>query len=324
MPATDLARLWRGDLVECVHQGHAVVHDGQGVVLAWGDPDAVAYPRSSAKMIQALPLVESGAADALPSDRLALACASHSGAAMHTDRVAAWLADLGLGEADLRCGTHWPSDRPAADALTRAGDRPRQVHNNCSGKHAGFLMMSRHLKAGPEYVEIDHPVQAAAKAAFEELTGADSPGWGVDGCSAPNFAATLAGVARAMASFATAGTRSDARSRAQARLVEAMMAHPELVSGEGRACAALMRAAGGRAAVKGGAEGYYVAILPGLGLGVALKVMDGAGRASEATMAAILARLGVLDGTHPVVRDLAHGTIRNWRGIATGRLESLV
>jgi L-asparaginase II len=320
--AADLVELWRGEILECVHRGHAVVCGPDGeVVEAWGDPRALIYPRSSAKMIQALPLVESGAADAygLGTERLALACASHRGAAIHTERVSAWLAELGLSEGDLRCGSHMPGDRPAAEALIRAGEKPGQVHNNCSGKHSGFLTLNRHLGGGSEYVEVDHPVQAAAREALEGTTGEASPGWGVDGCSAPNFATTVAGLARAMSRFATAGRRSDARSRAQGRLVEAMTAHPDLVAGEGQPCTRLMRAANGRVAVKGGAEGVYVAILPERGLGVALKVVDGAARASEALVAALLARLGALEAGDPVLA-LAGGEQRNWRGLVTGRI----
>ncbi len=323
MAAVELVEVWRGGLLESVHRGHAVVCDAAGqVVQAWGDPEAVIFPRSSSKMIQALPLLESGAAHAagLAEDRLALACASHQGAPMHTGRVAAWLSDLGLGEADLRCGAHMPSDRPTAEGLVRAGEKPCQIHNNCSGKHAGFLTLSRHLKAGPEYVEIDHPVQQAARAAFEETSGETIGGWGVDGCSAPNFAGTLAGLARAMASFAAAGGRSGARAEAQRRLTAAMMAYPELVAGEGRACTDLMRACRGRAAIKTGAEGVFVAILPDRSLGVALKIADGATRASEAAIAAILSRLGVLDAAHPLAQRLTSGAQRNWRGIETGRI----
>ncbi|TNC74121.1 asparaginase [Rubellimicrobium roseum] len=327
MAAVDLVEIWRGDLLESVHKGHAVVCDGTGqVVEAWGDPDAIVYPRSSSKMLQALPLVESGAADArgLTPEHLALACASHQGAPMHTDRVAAWLSDLGLSEADLRCGAHMPSDRPTAEALVRAGERPCQIHNNCSGKHAGFLTLARHLGAGPEYVEIDHPVQQACHAAFEETAGEAAAGWGVDGCSAPNFAGTLAGLGRAMAAFASAGARGGARAGAMQRLTQAMIAHPELVAGERRACTDLMRACEGRAAIKTGAEGVFVAILPERSLGVALKIADGATRASEATIAALLVRLGVLDAGHPVAERLTAGAQRSWRGIETGRTHTLL
>ena len=320
MAAAAMVELWRGGRCESVHAGHAVICDPQGgVVAAWGDPEAVIFPRSSCKMVQALPLVESGAGANLTSAQLALACASHQGAALHVDAVARWLADIGLGERDLRCGAHEPADRDERDRLIRAQESPCQLHNNCSGKHAGFLMLNRHLKRGPEYVEADHPVQRAVRAAFEEVTQERSPGYGIDGCSAPNFATSLAGLARAMAAFAAAG-EGDARGRAMRRLTEAMMAHPDMVAGEGRACTILMRAMAGRAAVKTGAEGVFVAILPGRRLGVALKIADGAGRAAEAAVAALLVRLGVLDAGDPAALRYLGAPIRNWRGIETGEM----
>ena len=321
--AVPMVEVWRGDRVESAHSGHAVVCDAAGdIVAAWGDPQAVIYPRSACKMVQALPWVESGAADTTPDDLLALACASHQGAAIHTDRVARWLAALGLAEADLRCGAHQPSDPAAAQALIRAGERPCQIHNNCSGKHTGFLAFARHLGAGPEYVAPDHPVQTAVRAAFEDLTGEASPGHALDGCSAPNFATTLAGLARAMAAFAAAEASGDARARAMVRLRQAMARHPEMVAGEGRACTGLMRAmaagVGGSAAVKTGAEGVFVAILPAQRLGVAVKIADGATRASEAAIAALLVRLGALDPA--AAAPWLAPEIRNWRGLTTGHI----
>ncbi len=321
--AVPMVELWRGGRLESAHAGHAVVCDASGgIVAAWGDPSLQIYPRSSCKMLQALPLVESGAAGGLDAPELALACASHQGAAMHTGRVARWLAALGLGEADLRCGAHEPADRAARDALIRAGREPCQLHNNCSGKHAGFLTLARHLQAGPEYVDPDHPVQRAVRAAFEDMTGAPSPGWGIDGCSAPNFATTLAGLARAMARIAAARADGDARARAAVRLREAMVAHPELVAGEGRACTELMRAMAGRVALKTGAEGVYVAIWPGRGLGLALKIADGATRAAEAAVVALLAHLGALDPAHPAALRRLDAVQRNWRGLETGVLRA--
>ncbi|HCE71137.1 MAG TPA: L-asparaginase, partial [Ruegeria sp.] len=201
-----MAELWRGALLESVHMGHAVVCDSSGqVVRSWGDPGLVMYPRSSSKMIQALPLLSSGAAAkyGLGTEQMALACASHNGAAIHTHRVNDWLEQLGLDDHDLRCGPQDPDDRPEHERLIRAFESPCQVHNNCSGKHAGFLTLGRHLEAGAEYHEIDHPVQQAALAAFEEVTGEASAGYGIDGCSAPNFATSLTGLARAMAWFAS-------------------------------------------------------------------------------------------------------------------------
>ncbi|NSX54230.1 asparaginase [Parasulfitobacter algicola] len=319
-----LVDIWRGDLLESQHTGHAVICDDTGqIVDAWGDPDAVIFPRSSCKMVQALPLIESGAADAfgLSDEHLALACASHQGAAIHTDRVSRWLDDLDLGDADLRCGPQAPADRDAKHAMIRAHDTPCQIHNNCSGKHAGFLTLTKHLKAGPEYVDIDHPVQVACKDTFEKLTAVNSLTFGIDGCSAPNFSTTVHGLARAMAFFAAA-RGGDTRSDAAQRLVQAMTRFPELVAGETRACTELMRAMGGKVAIKTGAEGVFIAILPEKKIGVALKIIDGATRASEAAIAAILARLGALDADHPAARKRLFGPITNWRGIETGHIRT--
>ncbi|MDT0681301.1 asparaginase [Roseicyclus sp. F158] len=315
--------LTRGPFDESVHEGRvAVWRHEDGLVEAWGDPARTVLPRSSVKMIQALPLIESGAAEAagLEARHLALACASHQGAPAHTALVREWLGAEGLAEADMRCGAHWPQDRATSNALVRSDGRPDQTHNNCSGKHAGFLTLNRRLGGGTEYVEPDHPVQRAVRAAFEEVTEEDSPGYGIDGCSAPNFAASLEGIARAMAGFAAAadGAGSGARAEAQARLVHAMMAHPLLVAGEGRCCTELMKAAKGRAAVKTGAEGVFVAIIPEKRLGIALKVEDGATRAAEALIAALLVRYGILDAADPAARNRMAPVMTNWRGIETG------
>lgn len=316
--AVPLAEVWRGGRVESVHLGHAVVTgpDGQ-VEQAWGDPGAVIFPRSSCKMIQALPLAESGA-DLTP-EQMALACASHQGAAVHVARVSRWLADMGMTDDDLRCGAHEPHDRDERDRLIRAHQAPCQCHNNCSGKHAGFLMMNRRIGGGPEYVEPDHPLQRMLRQVFEEVTGEASPGFGIDGCSAPNFATSVAGLARAMAAFAGAGEGS-ARGRAMRALTAAMTAHPDLVAGEGRACTELMRACRGRAALKTGAEAVFVAIIPGQRRGIALKVTDGGTRGAEAAITALLIRLGVLDPSHPAAQRRLDGPQANWRGRETGAI----
>jgi L-asparaginase II len=320
-----MVELWRGGLLESTHTGHAVICDAQGgIVEAWGDPAAVIFPRSSCKMLQALPLLESGAADAagLTAAQLALACASHQGAAIHTHAVTDWLAALGLGETDLRCGSHVPSDTDERDRLILAHEGPCQIHNNCSGKHSGFLTLTRHLKAGPEYVELDHPVQRAVKDAFEGVTGETSPGHGIDGCSAPNFATSVHGLARSMAFFAAAEDAGDARARAAYRLTRAMAAFPEMVAGEGRACTELMRAMDHRVAIKTGAEAVFVAIIPERKMGIALKITDGGTRASEAAICALLVRLGVLDAAHPATQKRLNTVQRNWRGVETGILRT--
>jgi len=318
-----LAELWRGGILESTHLGHAVICGADGEVeAAWGDPATIIFPRSSCKMLQALPLMESGAGAGLTDRQLALACASHQGAAMHTDMVARWLSDLGMSEADLRCGAHEPSDRDERDRLIRAEEKPCQIHNNCSGKHAGFLTMNRHLKGDAEYVDPAHPLQTAIRAAFEEVTGEQSPGYGIDGCSAPNFATSVHGLARAMARFATASDDGDARSRAAHRLTRAMATHPEMVAGEGRACTELMRAMGGRVAIKTGAEAVFVAILPEQKKGIALKVTDGGTRGAEAAICALLVKLGALDPDHPATRKRLNVVQKNWRGIETGLLRT--
>lgn len=318
-----LAEVWRGPFLESVHSGHAVICDETGqIVQAWGDPNAVVLPRSSSKMLQALPLLESGAARAygLGAEQLALACASHNGAAIHTSRVQAWLQHIGCTDDDFRCGAQDPTDLPARDALIRAGEKPCQMHNNCSGKHSGFLTLNKHLGGNPEYVAPDHPVQLACKAAFEEVTAQASPGYGIDGCSAPNFATTLHGMARAMAFFAAAQPGQGARADAAAQLRDAMATYPELVAGEGRACTELMRAMGGRVALKTGAEAFFIAIIPQLKMGVALKVVDGGTRGAECAIAAILVKLGVLEANHPATLKRMNAPIRNWNGIETGMI----
>lgn len=319
--AAVLVEVLRGGLVESRHRGHAVVADAQGeVVAAWGDPAAVIYPRSSCKMLQALPLLESGAGAGLDGERLALACASHQGARMHVERVAAWLTDLEMAESDLRCGPQVPDDAAERGRLREAFSAPCQLHNNCSGKHAGFLMLNRHLGGDAEYGAFDHPVQQAAREAFEAMTGAPIAGWGVDGCSAPNFATSVTGLATAMARMADPAGLGRARADAAGRLVQAMIAHPLLVAGEGRACSELMQAAGGGAAVKTGAEGVFTAILPGRRLGVAIKIEDGTTRASECAIAAVLVRLGVVEAGDPRVERRLDPSIRSRRGIPAGAI----
>ncbi|MCX7558149.1 asparaginase [Sulfitobacter sp. F26204] len=317
--AAPFTEIWRGPFLESVHFGHAVICDENGqITQAWGDPDKVIMPRSSSKMIQALPLITSGAADirGLTTQQLALSCASHQGAAIHTDLVAVWLETLGLTAAAFRCGPQEPADKDAREKLISAHETPCQIHNNCSGKHAGFLTLTQHLGAGPDYIDPDHPVQKACLDAFEQITQETSPGYGIDGCSAPNYACSLHGMARAMAHFAAAPDGSP-----EARLHQAMRLHPELVAGESRACTELMRAMDGKVALKTGAEGFFIAILPEQKLGIALKAACGTTRAAECAIAALLVKLGVLHANHPATLKRLNAPIKNWRGIETGILK---
>jgi L-asparaginase II len=317
-----LVEITRGSLVESVHRGSVAVANAEGeIVYSCGDTESPVYPRSSLKPIQALPLLESGAADAfgLTPEHIALACASHSGEPMHTTRVAAWLKHIGLGEPDLACGAHAVRYEPVWRDMVRRGEAPTRIHNNCSGKHTGFLSVAKHWGiATAGYERHDHPVQQAVAKALGELSGlsGEMP-WGVDGCAAPNFALPLSGFARALAQFANPDAQAEPRADTMKRIVAAMTAHPELVAGTGRACTILMRSAGGRATVKTGAEGVFAAIIPERGLGVALKIDDGAGRAAETVMAALLDSLHML-GKDEAARELLHGPIRNTRDAVVG------
>ncbi len=317
-----LVELTRGTLVESVHRGAIAVANADGkIVFSLGDIDVPVYPRSSLKPIQALALLESGAAEAfgLGDEEIALACASHSGEPMHTERVKAWLGRIGCDASDLACGAHPVRYEPVWEAMVRAGEAPTRVHNNCSGKHTGFLTVARHWDiATAGYERHDHPVQRAVAAALKDLSGIpDELPWGVDGCTAPNFALPLSGFARAFARLAHPETLAGPRATAARRIVRAMTHHPELVAGTGRACTILMRAAGGRAAVKTGAEGYFAAIIPERGWGIALKIDDGAGRAAETVMAAILDKLGMLAGS-AAAQAILRAPITNTRSTVVG------
>lgn len=325
MQGAPLVERWRGDVLECLHLGHAVICDASGqIVESWGDASATFFPRSSCKMIQALPLVESGAADAfgLTDAHLALACASHEGAPIHTDAVARWLSGLGLGEDDLRCGPQTVRERETRHQMIRDGLSPCQIHNTCSGKHAGFLTLSKHISAGPEYVALDHPVQVSFRTAFEEVTDHTCLGTGIDGCSAPNFATTTHALARAMARFAAARNTGDLRQRAASRLVNAMRIHPGLLAGDSRPCTELARATNGQAILKFGADGVYIGILPEQKLGIALKISDGSETASQCVIAALLVRLGVLDYHHPITRQWLDVPIKSRSGLPAGEIRA--
>ncbi|HEX3429427.1 MAG TPA: asparaginase [Rhizomicrobium sp.] len=316
-----LVEVTRGARVESVHRGAIAISDAQGNVLfALGDIERPIYPRSALKPIQALALVESGAADAfqLRETEIALACASHSGEPMHTSGVAAWLARVGLREKDLACGPQAVRYEPVWEDMVRRGEKPTRIHNNCSGKHTGFLTVARHWGiATAGYEKIDHPVQQAVAKALAELSGAAEPlPWGIDGCGAPNFAVPLLGFAHALARLASPHALAPDRARAARQIVEAMMARPELVAGTGRVCTTLMRAGHGRVAVKTGAEAAYAAIVPGHGLGIALKIDDGGGRAAETTIAFLLARMGLID--HDAAAEIVNPAVLNTRNERTG------
>ncbi len=259
---------------------------------AIGDVEARVFPRSAVKAIQALPLVESGAADRYGVDNaeLALACSSHNAEPRHVATALKMLAAAGRGEGDLECGGHAPTDKASADALVRAGKQPGRVHDNCSGKHAGFICLACALDADPKgYVRPDHTVQREVTAALAAVTGADLGAPAVDGCSIPAYAIPLENLALAFARMATGESFAPSRAAAARRLVAACTAEPFMVAGTGRFDTEALTLLGSRLFIKGGAEGVWCAAFPELGLGVALKCDDGAGRAAETLMAAVIA-----------------------------------
>ena len=325
MKSQIMCEIWRGSYLESVHTGMAVICDKDGEIShQWGDPNALILPRSSAKMMQAIPLIISGAEKkfSIGEDLLALACASHNAAEIHLSRVLGWLSHLGFSETDLRCGPQPSKDPYVKKQMLEKGQSPCQIHNNCSGKHAGFLSVSRHLNAGPEYTDPDHPVQLMVMDVFQELTQNKVDGITIDGCSAPNPAIPLYSLAKAMSWFATAHKRDDQLSKAALKLRNAMVNYPELVAGELRACTNLMKACEKKAILKTGAEGVFVAILPELEKGIALKIFDGGTRASECAIASLLIQLGVLSPNHPTALAYTHAPILNWRKIQTGMMKA--
>lgn len=317
--------VWRGGRVESRHRVRACVVDAAGrVVLSLGDVEEPVFPRSAVKPFQALALIESGAAErfAVSDAELALACASHGGEPEHIALVEAWLGRLGLSEKDLACGPHAPLHGPAAAALIREGQKPRPAHNNCSGKHTGMLAAALAMGAPTAgYERPDHPVQRHVAAALAALAGLERlPKPGIDGCSLPNHPLPLQGLARAAARLADPSGLDPSRAAALDRVARAMVAHPRLVAGTGRCCTAVMAAAPNVVA-KTGAEGIYLAAVRGQGLGVAVKAEDGATRAAEVAVLAVLSRLGALDeGAKAALAPFMRPDLRNFAGLHVGHV----
>jgi L-asparaginase II len=316
-----LVEVTRGGLVESIHRGSVAVSDAKGrLAVRIGDVEKPVFPRSALKPIQAMTLVESGAAEAfrLSEEELALACASHSGEPMHTERILAWLDRIDCAVAHLACGPQRPGHEPTATKMIREGVRWSELHNNCSGKHTGFMTAARHLGAPVSGYQLhDHIVQREVESTLKEMGGltGDLP-WGVDGCTVPNFAVPLSALARAMARFADPSGLSPTRAAACRTLLSAMTTHPELVAGTGRPCTLLMRQSPG-VAIKTGAEGVFVAVMPALGLGAAVKIDDGAGRAAETAIAAVLIALGA-PPNEGAAANLARAPVNNTRGVIVG------
>ena len=326
----------RGGIRESVHRGAIAVVDADGTtVVSLGDIERPVFPRSAVKVLQALPLVASGAADrlGLGDEELAVACASHNGEPGHTTVVARMLARAGLDADALECGAHWPYREPIQRQMAAAGVEPSALHNNCSGKHAGFLCLACRLAERADlrrfakgYVGPDHPVMRSVTAALQATTGYDlsTATRGTDGCSIPTYAIPLRHLAHAFARVGTGTGLAPDLANAARRLRAAVARHPFMVGGSGRFDTRVMERLGERVFCKVGAEGVFCAAFPEHGLGVAIKIDDGNNaRAAEVAMAAAIETFVALDdGEATLMRSLSDVTLSNWNGIEVGALRA--
>ncbi|MGZ9234050.1 MAG: asparaginase [Anaerolineales bacterium] len=345
MTAQLLFEVTRGDIAESAHYGSLAVVDSNGkLISSYGDPQAVAFLRSSAKPFQALPFVEGGGVEyfQFTPRELSISCASHEGSDLHVQTVGGMQKKIGIEESDLQCGVHMPGDVDAFKALIRNNKQPTANQNNCSGKHTAMLAYAK-MRGLPleSYLNIDHPIQQEILAAFAEmcLLPGDKIELGTDGCSAPNFAVPLYNAALAMAHLCDPRGLSEIRASACRKIISAMTMHPEMISAYGEFDEQLMRAGEGKIVCKRGAEGYQIiGLLPGVlssespGVGIALKVSDGdpsrmsldlmhSARVRPAVTLEILHQLGVLSSK----QDQALAPfgpvkpVKNHRGIVTGQ-----
>ncbi|MCC9595257.1 MULTISPECIES: asparaginase [unclassified Rubrivivax] len=328
-----LVEALRGGAVESTHRGAWAVVDADGdVVASAGDIDRPIFPRSAVKLLQALPLVESGAAEryGLNDEQLAIACASHNGEPRHVAVAASMLAAAGVDDAALECGAHWPYRDVVQREMAAAGQTPGALHNNCSGKHAGFVCLGCLLAGDADkraflsgYVKPEHPVMREVGDAIEAATGwrlADAPR-GTDGCSIPTYAIPLRHLALAFARAGSGIGLREGRARAAKRLMAAVTAEPFMVGGSGRFDTRIIERLGERVFCKVGAEGVFCAAFPKAGLGVAVKMDDGASRACEVVMAALIERFVRLDeAERGFVHAFADQPLANWNGLDVGRL----
>ena len=298
-PGRCTVEVLRGDIVESVHRVHvAITHAEQGLIASAGNPAHASFVRSAIKMFQVLPFVEAGGIERfqLTGEELALCTASHGGEPFHVATARAILAKARVTEAALACGPHLPLHEPTAEAMITAGLAPGRAHNNCSGKHAGMLahcVQQQWVTNG--YHRAGHPMQQRVVSTLARWMriNADDMSQGIDGCGLPTFAIALDAVAEGCAKFSAAVADHDP---APTTIFNAMVSHPEFVAGTDRLDTDLLRVAGQRLFAKVGAEGFYCAGIPSLRIGIALKVEDGAKRAAEPALLAVLRHVDAIGG----------------------------
>ncbi len=295
-----VAKVYRGDLVDLTHIGHVAVTDFTGKLLYYcGDPGRVTFARSSAKPMQAIPVIEIGAFDAYGiSDReLALMCASHSGESFHVEAVRSILQKAGLDEGYLQCGTHYPFADYAAAELRRMGQKPTEVHCNCSGKHAGMLITANYLKEDLDsYYKPEHPVQQRIMKTIGEICDYDASKiiTATDGCGVPVHAMPLQVFAQGFARLSKPEVLGNRREEVVRRVTEAMTAYPEMVGGTDRFCTDLMKVCGDRLFAKAGAAAYYAVGLKDQGIGISFKIEDAAKNIVFAVVLEVLKKLDII------------------------------
>lgn len=327
-----LVMVTRGSQLEAVHLGAVAVCDPSGQLVAHlGDPDLVSFLRSTAKPLQAVPFLESGAAEAVSDRDVALACASHVGTDEHVEAVADFQSRVQVAEADVRCGSHKPYDPDTVEVLIRRGEQATPNRHNCSGKHTAMLATARHMgEPLSSYLETNHPVQRRIQRAIGALSGIElTPSMiATDGCSAPNFALPLCGTATAFARLADPSSLSTERSNALGRIYRAMTNHAKYVAGEDRFDTLVMEATPGSVLAKSGAEGNLGMALrldSGRALGIAVKIADGdlKARAKPLVAIEILDQLGALgETTKEKLTDAVGQVVTSHRGQQVGVLEA--
>ncbi len=328
MASDVLVQVTRGGMIECVHRGSIAVVNSDGLLLyGKGEPAMYSFLRSSAKPVQAVPVVESGAADhfKLTEKEVAIFCASHSGEEQHTETVYSILEKIGLQEEALSCGTHMPMYMPTAKEMIIAGKKSTEVHCNCSGKHSGMLTYAQHMGYPVQgYTEPDHPVQ---KAALKEISyfaemKEEKVATGVDGCGVVVFGIPLYNMALSFARLADPDKLPAAKAEAVKRITAAMMKYPEMVGGTGRLCTDLMANTHGKLFAKSGAEGVYTVGIPDRKIGIAVKIDDGSSRGIGCVIIEVLKQLGVLDQSELEALKNHHWIIqKNHRGDSVGEIK---
>jgi L-asparaginase II len=298
--STFLVNVTRGNIIESTHKGNVAVVDAKGQLLYYaGNPNAIVFARSSMKPIQAIPVVETGAADHFHFNNadLSLCCASHNGEKMHTNRVLAILGRSGIGVTSLKCGTHPPRWLDTYKELILQGKEVTPLYNNCSGKHTGMLVTAKHMNEPLEnYYALNHPVQQRILAAVSEMTEypKDQIEIGIDGCGVPVHGVPLEKLAQGYAKLTRPAELPEKRRKAIRRITKAMVTAPEMVGGTDRFCTDFMKVGKGRFIGKAGAEGVYCIGDLETGLGIAVKIEDGNARAAYPAAVEVLKQLNLL------------------------------